>query len=362
MAEPLKNYYSRDYINTLSKALKRVETGFDSARFRKRIFSDSWDDKELKARMQHIARTLHHFLPQDYSKAIGILSQVVELLPRDKNSGYLGMYFPEFVSFYGRDDWETSLPALGWFTRFASSEFAVRPFILDDPPRMMTQMHEWAQNADEHLRRLASEGCRPRLPWAMALPLFKQDPRPVLKLLEGLKEDKSRYVQKSVANNLNDISKDNPELVLKTTKRWQGRSPETDWILKQACRTLLKQSHPEALKLFGLQSQVDRLKNFTVNQPMLKLGEELEFSVSFHVKQKCVLRVEYLIDYLKKNGTHSTKVFQWAEREFEKGTHDLSSKQRFEQFTTRKHYSGAHRIRVRINGREFKPVEFELQI
>lgn len=362
MAEPLKNYYSREYIAKLSTTLSEVEPRIDSTTFRKQIFSSEWEGKELKARMLHIAETLKEFLPVSYPEAIAILGEVIERLPQDKNSGYLGMYFPEFVALYGRDDWKTSLPALARFTRFSSSEFAVRPFILDDPERMMRQMRSWAKDRNEHVRRLSSEGCRPRLPWAMALPIFKRDPEPVLELLELLKNDPARYVQKSVANNLNDISKDHPDLTLATLKAWQGLSPSADWIIKHACRTLLKQSHPDALTLFGYQPAVRELAEFRIAKRVIKLGDHIEFALMFHVKRKCQLRVEYLIDYLKQNGTHSTKVFQWVEREFPSGTHELTKRQLFAPMTTRRHYAGLHRIRVRINGREFDPEEFELQV
>ncbi|MEZ6044714.1 MAG: DNA alkylation repair protein [Planctomycetaceae bacterium] len=312
--------------------------------------------------MIHIAQTLKQYLPEDYPSAVSLLVTTIEQLPQDKHSGFLGMYFPEFVALYGLDDWKTSLPALARFTPFASSEFAVRPFILADPKRMMNQMKKWAKDRNHHVRRLASEGCRPRLPWAVSLPLFKEDPKPVLELLELLKSDPEKYVQNSVANNLNDISKDHPEVAIRIAKNWQGTSNATDWILKHGCRTLLKQSHPQALKLFGFGRSVEQLQKFEIQTTRLKLGSELKFSVLFHVKQKCTLRVEYLIDYLKKNGTHSSKVFQWTEREFSKGEHTLIGKQLFAPMTTRKHYPGKHRIRVRINGQEFEPAEFELQI
>ncbi|QDU82023.1 hypothetical protein Pla110_37770 [Polystyrenella longa] len=360
MAEPLKNYYSRDYIAKLATTLRECDPRINPVHFRKRIFDASWEEKELKERMSHITISLREVLPDDFPESVSILGEAIERMPSDKNSGYLGLYFPEFVALYGRQDWETSLPALAWFTRFSSSEFAVRPFILDDPERMMQQMRYWAIDENEHVRRLSSEGCRPRLPWAPALPLFKLDPQPVLDLLGILKRDEARYVQKSVANNLNDISKDHPEQVLETAERWQGLTSETDWIIKHACRTLLKQSHPRALSLFGYDARVKELTDFTVNQTEINLGDELEFAVSFHVKRKCKLRVEYVIDYLKKNGTLAPKVFQWTEREFESGHHELQKKQRFTPLTTRQHYPGAHHIRVRINGREFESKEFLL--
>src|SRR5690606_550673 len=144
-------------------------------------------------------------LPPDYIEAVGVLKKAAPYF-----TGLEAMIFPDFVETYGLDHWEASMDALELMTRYSSSEYAVRPFIAKDTERMMAQMLEWAHSDSEHVRRLASEGCRPRLPWAMGLTMLKKDPSPILPILETLKQDESLYVRRSVANNLNDISKDHP--------------------------------------------------------------------------------------------------------------------------------------------------------
>ncbi|MBC8080209.1 MAG: hypothetical protein H7X86_07675 [Gorillibacterium sp.] len=163
------------------------------------------------------------------------------------------MFFSDFVAIYGQEDaqWELSMLALERFTQRSSAEFAIRPFLLRNPGRVMGQMEIWSQHPNEHVRRLSSEGCRPRLPWGVSLPMFKRDPTPVLSILEHLKADPSLYVRKSVANNLNDIAKDHPGVVLETVRCWKGVDPKTDWIIRQGCRTLIRKADPEVLTLFG---------------------------------------------------------------------------------------------------------------
>jgi 3-methyladenine DNA glycosylase AlkC len=221
--EPLKNLYNKSFFNELINVLCQVYPCFPHQRFLKLIFDDDWDEKELKARMRHITLCLHQCLP-DYDQAIPILKAAAAHF----QNTFEHMFFPDYVECYGLDDYDISVDALEHFTQFSSSEFAVRPFIIKYPDKMMSQMNRWATHDNEHVRRLASEGCRPRLPWAMQLPLFKLDPAPVMHTLARLKNDESLYVRRSVANNLNDISKDHPEIVVQIAKSWFGNNKHTD--------------------------------------------------------------------------------------------------------------------------------------
>ena len=219
MAEKLKNiFFTKSFIEKLSKAIKVKFADFDGDKFFSYIFDDDWEKRELKDRMRHISRSLHKTLPAQYPKALDILLCIA---PDFK--GFDAMIFPDFVECYGMDHWDLSLPALGEFTKCCSSEFAIRPFLHQDPDTTMEQVHHWAEDEDYRVRRLASEGCRPRLPWAMALPKFKKDPGPIIPVLEKLKNDESESVRRSVANNLNDISKDNPDLALDLCASWYGQ-------------------------------------------------------------------------------------------------------------------------------------------
>ena len=221
----------------------------------------SWPERALKDKMRHSTLALHDVLPQDYRTALALLREVAPMVDRH---GFEKMIFPDFVEVYGLDDWDVSLPALEQFTQQMSAEFAVRPFIVNDQARMMAQMFQWAHHASPAVRRLATEGCRPRLPWAMSLPALKADPSPILPILDALKADSSEDVRRSVANNLNDISKDHPDMVIDVLRRWQTEpSPEIQKIVNHALRTLIKAGHPDALRAARFQRgrRCDRQKS-----------------------------------------------------------------------------------------------------
>ena len=243
-----------------------------------------------------------------------------------------------------------------------SSEFAVRPFIINYEERMMAQMYEWSKDENEHVRRLSSEGCRPALPWGQALPKYKKDPTPILPILEQLKTDPSLYVRKSVANNLNDISKTHPDLVIKIVKSWYGKNEDTDWIVKHACRTLLKKGNRDVLTLFGYSdiNSVD-VKNFTLNKISISIGEDIIFSFTVLAKEETKVRLEYGIDYVKSNGKRNRKIFQISESELkENQKKDYTKTHSFADVSVRKHYSGTHSITLIVNGIERGILDFEL--
>jgi len=261
------------------------------------------------------------------------------------------------------DHWEESLNALGHFTKYASSEFAIRPYLDSNPELTMHYMNKWAESDHENVRRFSSEGCRPRLPWAMILPKFILDPKSVLELLKKLKDDPSEFVRKSVANNLNDISKDHAETVLDVCERWYGISERTDWIVKHACRTLLKQGNTRAMRLFGFGDPGKlEITNLKVEKSKLNIGESTGFSFNIvnNEKEKCKIRLEYSIDFVKANDKTSKKVFQIIENEYQPGTYTLKRKHSFANLTTRKHYPGIHKISIIVNGVE--RIHKEIQI
>ena len=357
MAELLKNVYTRDFILALAQQLTAIFPAFDGEKFQQLVFDGNWQQKELKARMNHIAQSLHQVLPGPYHQNLELLKQI-----KVENSGFEYMFLPAYVELYGLEDYVASIPALAHFTEFASSEFAVRPFIIRYPQQMMAQMALWARMDNKHLRRLASEGCRPRLPWAMALPEFKQDPSPVLPILEVLKDDPSEYVRRSVANNLNDIAKDNPEQVIKLAKNWLGQTDNTDRLIKHACRTLLKKAEPEILALFGFAPPKSIEVSALKVQKQVAMGDKLSFSFTLATKAQALgkLRIEYAIDYMKSNGKQARKIFKIAEADYSSQQKAITREQSFKAISTRKHYPGAHGMAVIINGQELAADEFTL--
>lgn len=356
MAEQLKNIYTQKYISNLANKIKINYDNFDKESFINSIFDKSWDELELKARMRHIVICLNQYLPISYENQLEILKETSKDF-----SSYEAMFFQDFVEVYGLDDFENSIKALEIFTIDSSSEFAIRQFILKYEDKTMAQMKVWAKSKNEHIRRLSCEGCRPRLPWAIALPKFKQNPSKVLEIIELLKHDKSKYVQKSVANNLNDISKDNPHLVIDFVRKNLGISKELDWICKHGSRTLLKKSNEEILELFNLgKSNHVNITNFDYDKEV-KLNDSLSFSFEL-VSQEVLgeLRIEYEIDYLKSNGSHNKKRFMVSQNYINSKTKTFFKKQQFKNLTTRKHYLGKHYLTIIINGKEFIKKEFIL--
>ncbi len=352
MPEPLKNRYNAEYIQRLADEIVAVAPQFPAAEFTALVLDEDWEERELKQRMYHVTSCLHETLPEDYRTALAILKQVAPCF-----GGFEGMFIPEFVERFGMHDWDTSVPALALLTRYGSSEFAVRPYIKKDSQRMMAAMLTWAEDENHHTRRLASEGCRPRLPWAMALPDFKKDPSPILPILEKLKDDPEEYVRRSVANNLNDIAKDHPGLVLSIAEKWLGANGPRDRLVKHACRTLLKAGNAKAMALFGFGPP----QGVTVSQLQvgaIRMGETAHFSFVLSCLKPCRLRLEYAIEYVKAGAKKSTKIFKISERDYALGSTSIKRHQAFRDLSTRKHYPGEHGLAIHINGVPMAEVRF----
>lgn len=358
MPEPLKNAYNEQYITRLAKSIKLAWPLFDEPLFIAKVLDENWEGKELKARMKHISLMMRDCLPDSFNESVAIL-----LNSAHDFGGFEGMFFPDYIEQFGSDHWDLSVQALEQLTRYSSSEFAVRPMIIRDATRMMETMLKWASHENYHVRRLATEGCRPRLPWAMALPEFKNKPDLILPILDKLKRDESLYVRRSVANNLNDIAKDNPNVVLDWCKANIGQHPDTDWLIKHGCRTLLKKACPEALALFGYASAASiSVDDLSVKNEKLTIGDDLYFSFRLSTEDKALskLRVEYIVDYVKANGRCAPKVFKSSESDYQQRELSFERKHSFRQMSTRKHYPGEHTLYIRVNGAVKGAVSFVL--
>jgi 3-methyladenine DNA glycosylase AlkC len=315
--------------------------------------------------MKHTTSVFHTFLPDDFPKATKLIEKIITQLRKDKGNEdrLVFAFFPDYIETYGLNDLKSSVKAIEFITQFVSCEFAVRPFLLKFGKPMMDQMITWSLHENHKVRRLASEGSRSRLPWGMALPEFKKDPMPLLPLLENLKNDPSEWVRKSVANNINDIAKDNPEVVLSIAAKWKGISKETDAIIKHGCRTLLKQGHAKILKHYGLNATGIIISSFKIITPKVKIGDPVEFhfTVQNSTSKNKTIRLEYAMYYNKANGQLSKKVFKISERAFRSGeTASIKRKQSFKLITTRKFYVGKHKLSLIINGEEKEAKTFEL--
>ena len=363
MPELLKNRYNGGFLHGLALRITAVYPSFQADAFVNGIMDETWDALGLKARMRRITVNLGRYLPTGYEQALGILDKVIAGYPAGFND-FSFMFFPDFVEVYGQEErhWELSMAALERYTPYSSSEFAVRPFIMRYEERMMRQMAAWAGHGNEHVRRLASEGCRPLLPWGQALEGFKKDPLPVLAILEQLKADPSPYVRKSVANNLNDISKNHPALVVKIAGEWYGKGERTDWIVKHGCRTLLKQGNSELLGLFGF-ADTDgvRVGSFALGAASVFIGGDITFSFTIEAKKATGVRLEYAIEYVKTNGKRSRRIFQISELSFKGNEKKCYTRAHsFADISTRKHYPGTHSVTLIVNGAERGTREFEV--
>lgn len=361
----LKDIYSVSFYNKLAGSLIQLNPEFNKKKFIELINVEGFSAMELKQRMHHTTLVIHQFLPSGYPKAIQHLSSLINQLKKQQTGEQMLAYLflPDYIETYGLEDYDTSIQAIESVTQFISCEFAVRPFLAKYGQRMMMQMEKWSLHENHHVRRLASEGSRPRLPWAMAIPGLKKDPFMLLPILENLKNDPSEYVRRSVANSLNDISKDHPEIVIDIAGRWKGLSKETDAIIKHGCRGLLKQGHTQILAHYGLESTAIELVNFEILTAVLPIGESLEFTITVKntapIQQK--IRLEYAVYYKRLNGTSSKKVFKISEREFLPAEIAvISRKQSFKIITTRKFYPGTQQLAIILNGRESELKDFEL--
>ncbi|KOS08235.1 DNA alkylation repair protein [Flavobacterium akiainvivens] len=345
--------------------IHKVRPSFSPQDFISQVMNSDFEQMEWKERVKHTTKVLHRFMPANYSDAVVVLRKIVaEYQHQAINGGLEHVIFPDYIETYGLDYFETSVKAFDRITRFISCEFAVRPFIIRYGDAMIAEMLKFSQDPHPQVRRLASEGSRSRLPWAMAIPALKKDPTPLLPILENLKNDPSEMVRRSVANNLNDISKDNPQLLVHVAQEWTGHSKETDAIVKHACRTLFKQGHPEIMALYGLDVNGLILLNFQIHTTMVYMGNEMLFSFSLRnsVKTRKKVRLEYAIYFQKANRTLAKKVFKISEKMLEENQQtDISKKHSFRFITTRKYYAGLHQIAIIINGIEHDRLDFTLQ-
>ena len=342
----IKDVFTDDWLNRLGKAVQAPD-------FKDVVQQGDWEELAFKQRVRRIATELNRYLPADFEQAATHLETIALEFP-----GLPGIVFPDYIEVYAPSDaWNRAMLALERLTRHSTSEFAVRRFLLADQKRFLEVATQWSQSNDEHIRRLASEGTRPRLPWGQMIPSLIADPRPVLPILDALLEDDALYVRKSVANHLNDIAKTHPELVIERLERL-GTHPHTDWILRHASRTLLKQGHRDVLKAFGLVTRGTVTVDELTVTPTLAIGGELAFSFHVTTTEPQVLRIEYVIDYVKKRGT-SQKVFRISERQMT-GRETFAKRQSFRNLTTRVHYPGTHQLTILINGEAYATTEFDV--
>lgn len=363
MSNLLKSVFDRKTIENLADRIALEYSEFNRARFMGLVYDERWEDRSLMERVRHLSTAIHQSLDLPFSQTVDILQKVSVNF-----SGLFHFIFADYVGQYGLSDYDTSIEALGFFTCGSTSEFAIREFLKGEPQRTLRVMQEWAKSDNEHLRRLSSEGIRPRLPWASRLLWVEDNPDCVLPIIESLKTDSSAYVRKSVANLLNDFTKTQPQWVLDLFDRWISQSlieempASTSWIIKHALRTLLKQANPQALALVGYSSPDFGLIEHWETDRSARIGERFcfNFSLSSAAGSLGRLRLEYALTFLRKGPKPYRKVFKIAEGEYLDKNRHFQKQHDFKPITTRRYYAGTHFIELIVNGKVLAASEFEL--
>ncbi len=361
-------------IAEIALALHAADDGFPQMEFQ-RLALDGLEDLELKARVMHIMVALREVLPQDFRLA---LPKLIAALPFGSTEakvsgapdhlptpaglrGFAAWPVIDFVGEYGLSEPELSLKALPKMTSYFSAEFAIRPFLIHHEKLALRHMKKWAAHKDQHVRRLASEGSRPILPWGIRLPGLLAEPDKVVPILQQLPNDPANYVRRSLANHMNDISKNHPEWMIARLKEWGGT--ELPWI-RHALRTLIKNGHADVWPLLGYDPKVKvDVTRFGVSPGRIEMGESVALEAELKLKQKASapLVVDYVLHLVRANGSRSAKVFKWKNTEMNSGgSLKLKKRHSFKPVTTRRYYPGMHRVELQVNGRVLAGADFQL--
>ena len=371
MAEPLKSFFDAALIRSIAADLHAAHPPLPVAAF----VADccrGLSALELIARGGHVADVMHRYLPGDFPAAAEVI--VRSLGPELERTSDFGMapfrYLPHvlYVARHGLDHFEPAMRAQYELTKRFSAEGSIRPYLIRHPEATLARLRTWASDPSVHVRRLVSEGTRPRLPWAQRLPAFQKDPAPVLALLELLKDDDERYVQRSVANNLNDIAKDHPDLVVEVCRRWStggDRAAEGHrWIVGHALRSLVKAGHRGALATLGFAGKPSVEIAATRLQARVKLGDELRFSFELvsRSRQPQDLLVDFAVHFVKADGSRRPKVFKLRRLSLPaRGRAALGGQVSFAPMTTRSARPGRHALEAIVNGVAFPLGEFDVR-
>lgn len=367
MAEPLKEMFNKAAVEWLAARLVSAWPDFPAARFKRAIMADL-PALELIARVDRIANEMRATLPAEFTKSVKILVKALGDPPPPGDGTDFGSFriLPchRFVALAGLDHADLSLGYFADTTRHFSAEFDVRPFLMRDQARVLGVMRRWADDRDWRVRRLASEGSRPRLPWGLRLQGLVKDPRPLLPILESLRDDPIEAVRRSVANSLNDVAKDHPDLAVEILTSWRDRVERAP-LIRHALRHLVKQGHAGALAMMG----ADRDARFKVSALTLAdlrpaIGQSLVIDLTLRNsgKGRALAILDYAVHHLGARGELRPKVFKWKQLDLAPGESvSLTRRHSLRPVTTRRYYPGAHKLDVRVNGRVLAEASFELR-
>ena len=355
---PLKEAFNPRNIGELATGLQVLWSGFDRRGFETLVW-EGWEALGFGQRNERVTAALDAFLPPNFTQAaellIGNLGEELSDEGVASLDGFILAPQCAFIVRRGRDHFDLSARALYEMTKRFSAEGYLRELLEWDYTRALALLHTWTQDSNAHVRRLVSEGIRPRLPLAPRIRKFQVDPSPVLDLLECLKDDPALYVRRSVANNLNDISKDHPDLVVQTLQRWkQGASPERLWLISHSARSLIKTGHRDLLKVMGFSENPKvSVKFSSVSPEILGIGSRAELRCVLVNEGSFPLRlaVDYVVHFIKSGGKIKGKLFKGVVIEIPgHGQKEIVKKHRFINTSGRTHFPGPHHLEWQVNG------------
>ncbi len=369
----MKDGLGKPAILRLARNLKRADGDFDAEAFTRRCVR-GLAKLELKQRVLHVIEGLDRHLPQSFAQSSQILRRAASNWdagdPSDPLRGFAAWPMIDYVGVRGLKDFDLGMATLHDLTGLFTAEFAIRPFIRDNPERALSTIRKWTRDSDPAVRRLCSEGLRPLLPWGKRVPYLTENPETIVAILDELVEDPSADVRRSVANNINDIGKSHPDLAVQTCRRWLERATPTqrepiERLIKHATRSLVKLGNQGALELLGAATTPNVRVDFSVTPKHLELGGTLTLDARVISKSNRVqkLVIDFIIHHQKANQSTAGKVFKWKVLELPaRSSAVLRKRHTVRRITTRKYYSGRHLIEVSINGQRLASAEFTLDV
>jgi len=360
MAEPLKNHFDRPLIELLAECFLAEEPSFDSVAFTETVLA-GLPDRELKDRINLVADEARSSLPSDYATALDIVVRVAET---DGVDGFAAWPLCSFVERHGVDDPARSLAAMERLTRRFSCEFAIRPFLEEHLDVALDSLRSWAESDDEHVRRLASEGTRPYLPWGPKVQALLDDPGIGIALLHTLRHDPSETVRRSVANHLNDIARNHPDRVAEICADWSADPSIEPAMIRHALRSLVKKGHAGALAVLGFTTAAEVvIDSFQIEPAQIALGRSITLTTSITSSARADQRlvVDFVVHHIGATGAATPKVFKWTTIELAPGeSTQLSKSRKIATASTRRYHAGTHRVELQVAGTVEVESSFEL--
>lgn len=377
MAEPLKHLLDAAVVRTAAAHLHGHDRSFDADGFVAEA-TRGLTKLALKARAMQIADALAHHLPADFDAAAALIETALAPLPADDEdfemarlaeaglAGWILWPVGEFVARRGIDEPQRALRVLRALTQRFTAEFAIRPLIAAHPALVFATLARWTSDPSARVRRLVSEGSRPRLPWGLRLKALVADPSPTLPLLRALQDDADENVRRSVANHLNDIAKDHPALLVEWLEtHLPGAGPARRALLKHASRTLIKQGEPRVLAAFGLGARFRGEAALALTPARIALGEAVTLALTLRstARSAQTLHIDYAVHHVKAHGGTTPKVFKgWHLTLAPREARVLTRRHAVRPITTRVYYAGLHRVVVQINGQAVAEAAFNLRV